>query len=91
MSGKDVTLEIELPGGVTWTVNGQDIPENAGLTDLDMSVSMDTNTIPVDLINDITSEEGTVQLTLENDMDFGFAMTLTAPVGKDQWRGHRLR
>lgn len=83
LSGKDVTLEIELPGGVTWTVNGQDIPENAGLTDLDMSVSMDTNTIPVDLINDITREEGTVQLTLENDMDFGFAMTLTAPVGKE--------
>lgn len=83
LSGKDVTLEIELPGGVTWTVNGQDIPENAGLTDLDMSVSMDTNTIPVDLINDITREEGTVQLTLENDVDFGFAMTLTSPVGKE--------
>ncbi len=35
LAGRDVTLEISLSNGVTWSVNGQDIPENADLTDLD--------------------------------------------------------
>ena len=82
LAGRDVTLEISLPGGVTWTVNGEDIPKTADLTDLDMGVSLNTSTIPVDLINAITGEIGTVQLTLKHDGPFGFTMTLTAPVGK---------
>ena len=81
LAGRDVTLEISLSNGVTWTVNGQDIPENADLTDLDMGVSLNTSTIPVDLINAVTGEIGTVQLTLKHDGAFGFTMTLTAPVG----------
>lgn len=81
LSGKDVTLEIKLPGGIMWTVNGQDIPANADLTDLDMGVSMDTSTIPVNLINAVTGEAGTVQLTLKHNGEFGFKMMLTAPVG----------
>ena len=83
LAGRDVTLEISLPGGVTWTVNGEDIPKTANLTDLDMGVSLNTSTIPVDLINAITGEIGTVQLTLKHDGPFGFTMTLTAPVGKE--------
>ena len=83
LAGRDVTLEISLPGGVTWTVNGEDIPKTADLTDLDMGVSLNTSTIPVDLINTITGEIGTVQLTLKHDGPFGFTMTLTAPVGKE--------
>ncbi len=81
LAGRDVTLEISLTGGVTWTVNGQDIPENADLTDLDMGVSLNTSTIPVNLINSVTGEAGTVQLTLKHNGEFGFTMTLTAPVG----------
>ena len=83
LAGRDVTLEISLPGGVTWTVNGEDIPKTSDLTDLDMGVSPNTSTIPVDLINAITGEIGTVQLTLKHDGPFGFTMTLTAPVGKE--------
>ena len=81
LAGRDVTLEISLSNGVTWTVNGQDIPENADLTDLDMGVSLNTSTIPVNLINSVTGEAGTVQLTLKHNGEFGFTMTLTAPVG----------
>ena len=81
LAGRDVTLEISLSNGVTWTVNGQDIPANAKLTDIDMGVSMNTSTIPVDLINAVTGEIGTVQLTLKHNGEFGFTMTLTAPVG----------
>jgi uncharacterized repeat protein (TIGR02543 family) len=83
LAGRDVTLEINLPGGMSWTVNGQDIPENATLTDLNMGVSMNTSTIPVNLINMVTGKKGTVQMTLAHDGEFGFTMTLTAPVGTE--------
>ena len=82
MSGKDVTLEVKLPGGVTWTVNGQDILADANLTDLDLGVSMNASIIPVDIINAVTGEIGTIQLSLRHDGEFGFTMTLTAPLGK---------
>ena len=81
LAGRDVTLEISLPGGVTWTVNGEDIPKTADLTDLDLGVSLNTSTIPAAVINAVSGEIGTVQLTLKHDGPFGFTMTLTAPVG----------
>ena len=81
LSGQDITLEIALEGGVTWTVNGQDIPADANLSDLDLGVEMDTHGIPVNVINTITGEVGTVQMTLAHDGAFGFTMTLTAPLG----------
>lgn len=83
LAGRDVTLEVSVPGGVVWTVHGTDIPENAALVDIGMGVSMGTSTIPVDLINAVTGEVGTVQLTLQHDGPFGFTMTLTAPVGAE--------
>lgn len=82
LAGQDITLEISLSNGVTWTVNGQDIPENAKLSDLDLGVTLDTSTIPVSVINAITGTVDTIQLSLKHDGAFGFTMTLTAPLGK---------
>ena len=83
LAGRDITLEIALEGGVTWSVNGQDIPADANLDDLDLGVEMNSDGIPVDVVNSITGEVGTVQLTLAHDGDFGFTMTLTAPLGAE--------
>ena len=83
LAGQDITLEIALEGGVTWTVNGQDIPADANLDDLDLGVEMNSDGIPANVINAITGEVGTVQLTLAHDGDFGFTMTLTAPLGAE--------
>ena len=82
LAGRDVTLEISLPGGVSWTVNGQDIPENADLTDLDLGVSLNTSTIPVSVINTVTGAVDTIQLSLKHDGEFGFTMILSAPLGE---------
>ena len=81
LAGQDITLEIALEGGVTWSVNGQDIPADANLSDLDLGVEMNSDGIPVDVVNSITGERDTVQMTLAHDGDFGFTMTLTAPLG----------
>ncbi len=82
LAGRDVTLEISLPGGVSWTVNGQDIPENTDLTDLDLGVTLDASTIPVSVINTITGAVDTIQLSLKHDGEFGFTMILSAPLGE---------
>lgn len=82
LAGRDVTLEISLSNGVTWTVNGQDIPENAKLSDLDLGVTLDASTIPVSVVNTITGAVDTIQISLKHDGEFGFTMTLSAPLGK---------
>lgn len=83
VAGKDVTLELDMGGGVKWEINGQDIPADADLTDLDLGVSLNTSDIPVDVINMVTGEKSTVQLSLAHDGEFGFTLTLTAPVGTE--------
>jgi hypothetical protein len=82
LAGRDVTLEISLTGGVTWSVNGQDIPTSAKLSDLDLGVTLDASTIPVSVVNTITGAVDTIQISLKHDGEFGFTMTLSAPLGK---------
>ena len=83
VAGKDVTLELDMGGGVKWEINGQDIPTDLDFTDLDLGVKLNTSTIPVDVINLVTGEKGAVQMTLAHDGEFGFTMTLTAPLGTE--------
>ena len=83
LAGRDVTLEISLSNGVTWTVNGQDIPEDTRLHDLDLDVDLGDSDIPATVLNAVTGEIDTVQLSLAHDGRFGFTMTLSAPLGRD--------
>ena len=82
LAGKDVEISFDL-GDVQWSVNGADIPTDTDFTDLDLGVNLDTHGIPVNVINAITGEVGTVQITLAHNGEFGFTMTLTAPLGKE--------
>ena len=82
LAGKDVDVIFDL-GDIQWSVNGADIPTDTDFTDLDLGVNLDTSGIPVNVINTITGEVGTVQITLAHDGEFGFTMTLTAPLGKE--------
>lgn len=83
VAGKDVTVEFDMGGGVSWTVNGEDVPTNTDFSDLNLGVDMDTSGISVDVINTITGEHGSVQVSLDHDGEFGFALTLTAPLGRE--------
>lgn len=83
LAGKDVTLELDMGSGVSWTVNGQDIPADTDFADLDLGVKLNTSGIPVDVINIVTGEKGAVQLTLAHNGEFGFTLTLTAPLGTE--------
>ena len=82
LAGKDVEISFDL-GDIQWSVNGADIPTDTDFTDLDLGVNLDTHGIPVNVINTITGEVGTVQITLAHNGEFGFTMTLSAPLGKE--------
>ena len=83
LAGQDITLEIDAGDGVLWTVNGLDIPEDTRLHDLDLDVDLGDSDIPVRVLNAVTGEISTVQLSLAHDGEFGFTMTLSAPLGRD--------
>ncbi len=82
VAGKDVDVTFDL-GDVQWTVNGVDIPADADLSDIDLGVALDTDGIPANVVNAITGEVGTVQITLAHDGEFGFTMTLSTPLGEE--------
>lgn len=83
LAGQDITLEIDAGDGVLWTVNGLDIPEDTRLHDLDLDVDLGDSDIPATVLNAVTGEIDTVQLSLAHDGEFGFTMTLSAPLGRD--------
>ena len=83
VAGKDDTVEFDLGGGISWTVNGQDVPTGTRFSSLNLGVDMGTSGISDNVINNITGEYGSVQITLAHDGEFGFALTLTAPLGRE--------
>ena len=82
LAGKDVDVTFDL-GDIQWSASGADIPTDTDFTDLDLGVNLDTHGIPANVVNAITGEVGTVQITLAHNGEFGFTMTLTAPLGKE--------
>lgn len=82
VAGKDVTLELDMGKGVTWTINGQNVPKDTDLASLDLGVNMGTNDIPLDVIHTVGGEKNTVQMSLTHNGQFGFTMTLTASLGE---------
>ncbi|MEE0206706.1 MAG: hypothetical protein UEX93_07545, partial [Peptococcaceae bacterium] len=62
LAGKDIEIFFDL-GDVQWSVDGADIPTDADFTDLDLRVDLDTSGIPANVVNTITGEIGTVQIT----------------------------
>lgn len=73
--GKDVTVVFDMGKGISWTINGKDVTGAAG--DINLGVKTNTTNIPADVINKVTGEKVSMQISLEHDGKFGFAATLT--------------
>ncbi len=83
--GKDITIEFELGNGITWQVNGKSVTKE-NVSDIDFSVSVGkdaSNTIPVDVINALTGEKISLNLTLAYEGEFGFEAILRLNVGEE--------
>ena len=78
IKGEDVTLVLEMGNGISWKINGQDITEPSGDIDFGVTVGADAGkSIPVDVINNVTGERYSMNLSLAYDGEFGFTATLT--------------
>lgn len=80
IAGKDITIVLDMGDGLTWTINGMDVT-NPG--DIDMGVSLESEGIPVQVINLVTGELSYVTITLNHSGDFGFTAVLTIDMGKE--------
>ncbi len=83
IKGRDVTVVFHMGDGITWTVNGRDV--TAAGKDIDFGVVFGEEagkTIPVEIINNVTRERYSVNLTLAYDGEFGFRATLTVNMDK---------
>ena len=74
--GQDVSVVFDLGDGIRWTVNGMDITGD-DIGDIDFAVSAGTNAIPVDVVNNVTGERYSIQISLAHDGEFGFTATLS--------------
>ena len=78
IKGENVTLVLDMGNGLSWKINGQDITEPSGDIDFGVTVGADAEkSIPVDVINNVTGERYSMNLTLAYDGEFGFTATLT--------------
>ena len=78
IKGEDVTLVLDMGNGISWKINGQNITEPSGDIDFGVTVGADAGkSIPVDVINNVTGERYSMNLSLAYDGEFGFTATLT--------------
>ncbi len=83
--GKDITVEFDLGNGISWHVNGKSVQKDK-VGDIDFGVTLGDNsgkTIPVDIINQVTGEQYSMNLSLSYDGQFGFKAILTVNVKKE--------
>lgn len=78
LQGKDIEIVFQMKDGITWTINGKDVTDIRGDIDFGVTLGSDAGkNIPVDVINQVTGEHYSVNLTLAYDGEFGFTATLT--------------
>ena len=83
IKGRDVTAVFHMGDGITWTVNGKDVTAAGKNIDLGVVFGGEAGkTIPVEIINNVTGERYSVNLTLAYDGEFGFRATLTVNMDK---------
>ena len=78
IKGKDTTLVLNMGNGLSWKINGKDITDAAGDIDFGVTIGADAGkSIPVDVINKVSGEKYSMNLSLAYDGEFGFTATLT--------------
>ena len=78
IKGKDTTLVLDMGNGLSWKIYGKDITDAAGDIDFDVTVGADAGkSIPLDVINKVSGERYSTNLSLDYDGKFGFTATLT--------------
>lgn len=82
IKGRDVTVTFDMGGGILWSVDRKSVTTDRA-EDIDFSVKTGENTVPVDIVNNVTGENYSIQLSLSHEGDFGFTAVLSIGLGKE--------
>ncbi len=74
IKGKDISMELQY-NGYSWIINGKDIT-GKNLAAVNLKILLDTDAIPVSLIQETTGEKPYVPLQLAHNGEFGFQAAL---------------
>ncbi|MCR5594993.1 MAG: InlB B-repeat-containing protein [Lachnospiraceae bacterium] len=80
LKGKNITLVLDMGNSIKWNINGMCIPSDIN-SDIDFSLLTNTNGVPAELVNMISSTDYNMQLSLGHDGDYGCAPILTLNLG----------
>ena len=81
IKGKDVKVVLDLGNGIKWTIDGKDVTSVPN-GQIDFDVQIGTNGIPVEIVNNVTGERYSMQISLNHDGEFGFKAVLTINLEK---------
>lgn len=82
ITGRNVTFVFDMEDGITWSVNGKSVPSRNN-KDIDFSVKKNTGAIPVDVVNLLTGERRSIQISLAHSGEFGFTAVLSINLGSE--------
>lgn len=82
IKGKDITITFDMGNGIIWSVDGKSITaDKAG--DIDFSVKTGVKTVPVDIVNNVTGENYSIQISFAHEGEFGFTAVLSIGLGRE--------
>ncbi len=79
IEGRNIDLVLNMGSGIIWTINGETVTEPKNV---DMRVSKNVKRIPVDVIDNVTGDSFTMEISLAHNGEFGFEAMLTISLGK---------
>lgn len=79
---RDITITFDMGNGIFWSVDGKSIITDKA-NDIDFSVKTGTDTIPVDIMNNITGERYSIQISLAYEGEFGLTAVLSMNLGRE--------
>ena len=82
IKGKDITITFDMGNGIIWSVDGKSITTDKA-EDIDFSVKTGVNTVPVDIVNNVTGENYSIQISLAYEGEFGFTAVLSIGLGRE--------
>lgn len=80
IKGRDVSITFDMGDGISWTVNGKSITAD-NIDDIDFAVTKNSTAIPADVINKVTGERYSMNISLAYSGKFGFTATLSIDMG----------
>ncbi len=78
VKGKNIDLVLNMGNSTSWTINGESVEIAKSV---DMGIRKGTSNIPASVLNTVTGERFTVQMSLKYDGEFGFFAELSVDLG----------